>query len=225
MHVALWCLTLLIFTANWDLLFQSSTVGGSMSGFRHTSTYLMSLSVPAAVMTREVVLMVCLALVLLVCSRGGEARVRLNSIRTVILREGHALPVNRSTWEPSLDLTVSVCLFLPVRSRTVWCSVRHISLSPLCSCTSAWATWSAARGATATPPPKAPPTHAVRPAAGGRGVAIGTACVARATAAATVRIPENCYSVYKCLFCSVVRKINEMLVKIQMWTLSYLTVS
>ena len=52
--------------------------------------------------------MVCFALLLLVFSRCGEARVRLNSIRTVILREGHALPMNRSTWEPSVDLTVSV---------------------------------------------------------------------------------------------------------------------
>ncbi|XP_070711250.1 dickkopf-related protein 2-like [Pempheris klunzingeri] len=51
-----------------------------------------------------------LALVLLACSRGGEARVRLNSIRTVILREGHALPVNRSAWEPSLDLTLYQCM-------------------------------------------------------------------------------------------------------------------
>ncbi|XP_044040244.1 dickkopf-related protein 2-like [Siniperca chuatsi] len=59
---------------------------------------------------RQLVLMVCLALVLLVCSRGGEARVRLNSIRTVILREGHALPMNRSTWEPSLDLTLYQCM-------------------------------------------------------------------------------------------------------------------
>lgn len=40
-------------------------------------------------------------LTLSVCS---EARVRLNSIRTVILREGHSLPVNRSSWEPSLTV-------------------------------------------------------------------------------------------------------------------------
>ncbi len=58
-------------------------------------------------MTGQTVLTVSLALVLLLCCHGGEARVRLNSIRTVILREGHALPLNRSTWEPSLDLTVS----------------------------------------------------------------------------------------------------------------------
>ncbi|KAK5893081.1 hypothetical protein CgunFtcFv8_005988 [Champsocephalus gunnari] len=56
------------------------------------------------------VLMVSLALVLVTCSRGREARVRLNSIRTVILREGHALPLNRSTWEPSLDLTLYQCM-------------------------------------------------------------------------------------------------------------------
>ncbi|XP_042368248.1 dickkopf-related protein 2-like [Plectropomus leopardus] len=61
-------------------------------------------------MDRELVLMVCLALVLVACSRGGEARVRLNSIRTVILREGHVLPVNRSAWEPSLDLTLYQCM-------------------------------------------------------------------------------------------------------------------
>ncbi|KAF3837569.1 hypothetical protein F7725_005033 [Dissostichus mawsoni] len=56
------------------------------------------------------VLMVSLALVFVTCSRGGEARVRLNSFRTVILQEGHALPVNRSTWEPSLDLTLYQCM-------------------------------------------------------------------------------------------------------------------
>lgn len=58
---------------------------------------------------------------------------------------------------------------------------------PRRSCTSAWATWSAARGATATPPPKAPPTHDARPAGGRRGAATGMACAARAAAAATVR--------------------------------------
>ncbi|XP_018545222.1 dickkopf-related protein 2 [Lates calcarifer] len=62
-------------------------------------------------MTRRLVLMVLsLGLVLLACSRSGEARVRLNSIRTVILREGHALPVNRSTWEPSVDLALYQCM-------------------------------------------------------------------------------------------------------------------
>ncbi|XP_040887659.1 dickkopf-related protein 2-like [Toxotes jaculatrix] len=61
-------------------------------------------------MARRSVLMVSLGLVLLVCSREVEARVRLNSIRTVILREGHALPVNRSTWEPSVDLTLYQCM-------------------------------------------------------------------------------------------------------------------
>ncbi|XP_029932291.1 dickkopf-related protein 2-like [Myripristis murdjan] len=44
----------------------------------------------------------CLVL-LAVC---GEARVRLNSIRTVILRDSHALPVNRSTF----DLTLYQCM-------------------------------------------------------------------------------------------------------------------
>ncbi|XP_074555146.1 dickkopf-related protein 2-like [Halichoeres trimaculatus] len=61
-------------------------------------------------MVRHLVLMVCLALVLLACSRHGEARVKLNSIRTVVLREGHALPLNRSLWEPSLDLTLYQCM-------------------------------------------------------------------------------------------------------------------
>ncbi|KAF7647597.1 hypothetical protein LDENG_00169850, partial [Lucifuga dentata] len=41
-----------------------------------------------------------------------EARVRLNAIRTVILPEGegHVLPVNRSGWEPNLDLTLFQCM-------------------------------------------------------------------------------------------------------------------
>ncbi|KAM3836137.1 dickkopf-related protein 2-like [Diretmus argenteus] len=56
-------------------------------------------------------MLACLVLVS-VCTGGGEARVRLNSIRTVILRESHALPVNRSTGEPagSLDLTLYQCI-------------------------------------------------------------------------------------------------------------------
>lgn len=61
-------------------------------------------------MSHQLAVMVVLALVLTLCPRGGEARVRLNAIRTVILREGHGLPVNRSAWEPSLDLTVSSCV-------------------------------------------------------------------------------------------------------------------
>ncbi|XP_047443996.1 dickkopf-related protein 2-like [Mugil cephalus] len=55
-------------------------------------------------------MMVTLGLALMACSRGVEARVRLNSIRTVILREGHALPVNKSAWEPSVDLTLYQCM-------------------------------------------------------------------------------------------------------------------
>ncbi|XP_034713188.1 uncharacterized protein LOC117935157 [Etheostoma cragini] len=56
-------------------------------------------------------LMVCAALTkLTACSRGGEARVRLNSIRTEILRGGQALPGNRSAWEPGLDLTLYQCM-------------------------------------------------------------------------------------------------------------------
>ncbi|XP_068443557.1 dickkopf-related protein 2-like [Clinocottus analis] len=62
-------------------------------------------------MTRVLVLMVCVALVLAARSRGSAAaRIRLNSIRTVILREGHALPANTSTWEPSTDLTLHQCM-------------------------------------------------------------------------------------------------------------------
>ncbi|KAI3376494.1 hypothetical protein L3Q82_016454 [Scortum barcoo] len=62
------------------------------------------------VMTSHSVMTLSLALALLACcARAAEARVRLNSIRTVILR-GHALPVNRSTWEPSLDLTLYQCM-------------------------------------------------------------------------------------------------------------------
>lgn len=72
--------------------------------------YSFVVAAAAAVMSSHLVLMVCLTLALALCSRGGEARVRLNAIRTVILTEGHALPVNRSAWEPNLDLTVSVCL-------------------------------------------------------------------------------------------------------------------
>ncbi|KAM7366650.1 hypothetical protein PAMP_016070 [Pampus punctatissimus] len=59
-------------------------------------------------MTRELLLTTCLLLLVFSCC--GEARVRLNSIRTVILREGHALPVNRSAWEPSVDLTLYQCM-------------------------------------------------------------------------------------------------------------------
>ncbi|KAK9525142.1 hypothetical protein VZT92_017470 [Zoarces viviparus] len=64
-------------------------------------------------MTRHLVLLVCLVLVLLLAARcrgSSAARVRLNSIRTVILRESHALPLNRSAWEPSVDLTLYQCI-------------------------------------------------------------------------------------------------------------------
>ncbi|XP_029131679.1 dickkopf-related protein 2-like [Labrus bergylta] len=61
-------------------------------------------------MARHVVLMMFLTLVLSARALGSEARVKLNSIRTVILKEGHALPLNRSTWEPSLDLTLYQCM-------------------------------------------------------------------------------------------------------------------
>ncbi|XP_041842215.1 dickkopf-related protein 2-like [Melanotaenia boesemani] len=61
-------------------------------------------------MSRLLVLIVSVGLALLACSRRGEARVRLNSIRTVILRGGHPLPGNRSAWEPSMDLTLYQCM-------------------------------------------------------------------------------------------------------------------
>ncbi|KAM4537079.1 dickkopf-related protein 2-like [Odontesthes bonariensis] len=61
-------------------------------------------------MGHQLVLMVSVGLVLLACSRRAEARVRLNSIRTVILREGHPLPGNRSAWEPNVDLTLYQCM-------------------------------------------------------------------------------------------------------------------
>ncbi|XP_076019162.1 dickkopf-related protein 2-like [Genypterus blacodes] len=59
-------------------------------------------------MTYAVQLLLCLALV--PALPRVEARVRLNSIRTVILREGHALPANRSSWEPSVDLALYQCM-------------------------------------------------------------------------------------------------------------------
>lgn len=68
-------------------------------------------------MRRHLAVMTCLALVPLLCCRGADARVRLNAIRTVILREEQAPPVNRSAWEPSLDLTVSVRVRVSVRKR------------------------------------------------------------------------------------------------------------
>ncbi|KAK7910046.1 hypothetical protein WMY93_014730 [Mugilogobius chulae] len=42
--------------------------------------------------------------------RLGGARVKLNSIRTVILRDSYILPMNRSIWEPSLDFTMYQCM-------------------------------------------------------------------------------------------------------------------
>lgn len=54
--------------------------------------------------------------------------------------------------------------------------------------TSAWVTWSAERGITATPPQDALPTPTARLAAEGRGPASGTQCVAPPTAAATVKM-------------------------------------
>uniref|UniRef100_A0A3B3DXA8 Dickkopf-related protein 2-like n=1 Tax=Oryzias melastigma TaxID=30732 RepID=A0A3B3DXA8_ORYME len=44
-------------------------------------------------------LVLILGLLVLVCSPHVEPRVQLNSIRTVVLREGPAVPANRSSWE------------------------------------------------------------------------------------------------------------------------------
>lgn len=51
-------------------------------------------------------------LVLLVRSCPTDARVRLNIISTVIPQEEQARLENRSLWEPSLDIMVSVCVCL-----------------------------------------------------------------------------------------------------------------
>ncbi|KAM9717536.1 dickkopf-related protein 2-like [Menidia menidia] len=59
---------------------------------------------------RLLLLMLSLVLALLASSRRVHARVRLNSIRTVVLRDGHALPANRSAWEPHVDLTLYRCM-------------------------------------------------------------------------------------------------------------------
>ncbi|XP_015250070.1 PREDICTED: dickkopf-related protein 2-like [Cyprinodon variegatus] len=61
-------------------------------------------------MSLHLVLMVSVGVALLACARRTDARVRLNSIRTVILTEGHALPMNRSAWGPDMDLTLYQCM-------------------------------------------------------------------------------------------------------------------
>uniref|UniRef100_A0A147AT47 Dickkopf-related protein 2 n=1 Tax=Fundulus heteroclitus TaxID=8078 RepID=A0A147AT47_FUNHE len=58
----------------------------------------------------QLVLMVSVGVALLACARRGEARVRLNAIRTVVLTEDHALPVNRSAWGPGMDLARYQCM-------------------------------------------------------------------------------------------------------------------
>ncbi|XP_024143530.1 dickkopf-related protein 2 [Oryzias melastigma] len=55
-------------------------------------------------------LVLILGLLVLVCSPHVEPRVQLNSIRTVVLREGPAVPANRSSWESSLDLKLHQCM-------------------------------------------------------------------------------------------------------------------
>lgn len=67
-----------------------------------------------AVMSRWLVLLVSFGIALLACSRCGQARVGQNSVSTEILGDSDALPINRSAWEPRVDLTVSVlprCVF------------------------------------------------------------------------------------------------------------------
>uniref|UniRef100_A0A3P8TJT1 Uncharacterized protein n=1 Tax=Amphiprion percula TaxID=161767 RepID=A0A3P8TJT1_AMPPE len=57
-------------------------------------------------MTRLSVLVLVLVLVLV----GSEARVQLNSIRTVVIQEDEVLPRNRSSWEPRVDLMLFQCM-------------------------------------------------------------------------------------------------------------------
>uniref|UniRef100_A0A3P9IJ65 Uncharacterized protein n=1 Tax=Oryzias latipes TaxID=8090 RepID=A0A3P9IJ65_ORYLA len=55
-------------------------------------------------------LMLSLGLMVLACSPRVEPRVRLNSIRTVVLRDGPAVPANGSSWETSEDLKLHQCM-------------------------------------------------------------------------------------------------------------------
>ncbi|XP_047242833.1 dickkopf-related protein 2-like [Girardinichthys multiradiatus] len=61
-------------------------------------------------MSLRLVLMMSAGVALVACARREAARVRLNSIRTVILRESHELPVNRTAWGPGMDLTLYQCM-------------------------------------------------------------------------------------------------------------------
>uniref|UniRef100_A0A3Q1GHA2 Dickkopf-related protein 2-like n=2 Tax=Acanthochromis polyacanthus TaxID=80966 RepID=A0A3Q1GHA2_9TELE len=58
-------------------------------------------------MTRLSVLVLVLVLVLV--SLGSEARVRLSSIRTVVIPEDEVLALNRSSWEPTMDQMLFQC--------------------------------------------------------------------------------------------------------------------
>uniref|UniRef100_A0A3B4A7S5 Uncharacterized protein n=1 Tax=Periophthalmus magnuspinnatus TaxID=409849 RepID=A0A3B4A7S5_9GOBI len=61
-------------------------------------------------MQLQITLLALCLLLLSVASLVAEARAKLNSIRTIILRDSFVLPVNRSIWEPSLDFTMYQCM-------------------------------------------------------------------------------------------------------------------
>ncbi|MEQ2218404.1 hypothetical protein XENOCAPTIV_002708 [Xenoophorus captivus] len=93
---------------------------------------LLSQPISCAAMSLRLVLMMSAGVALLACTRRGVARVRLNSIRTVILNESHALPVNRTAWGPGVDLSVSVMKGCGGNSKRC----RYMRSSPLYQCMS-----------------------------------------------------------------------------------------
>ncbi|XP_072314802.1 dickkopf-related protein 2-like [Eucyclogobius newberryi] len=85
--------------------FSGAWIHVMISGDVHSSSSasnVMPPQVPAALALLLVAAVVAL--------RPAEARVKLNSIRTVILRDSYVLPVNRSIWEPGLDFTMYQCM-------------------------------------------------------------------------------------------------------------------